>query len=103
MNKSESAVLKKVNKPSKIRCQLFFLNLFKQKGESVAISKVWIEKGCIACGMSESICPEVFKVKHGKFVKGATVIEGVDYSGLEDKIWQAVNACPVELIKYESA
>jgi ferredoxin len=51
----------------------------------------------------ESICPEVFKVKHGKFVKGATVIEGVDYSALEDKIWQAVNACPVEVIKYESA
>jgi hypothetical protein len=29
------------------------------------------------------------------------VIEGVDYSGLEGKIWQAVNACPVEVIKYE--
>ncbi|MBT6662772.1 MAG: ferredoxin [Nitrospina sp.] len=69
----------------------------------MAISKVWIEKGCIACGMSESICPEVFKVNHGKLVKGATVIERVDYSALEDKIWQAVNACPVELIKYESA
>ena len=80
-----------------------FINGCKQKGELVAITKVWIEKGCIACGMSESICPEVFKVKHGKWVKGATVIEGVDYSGLENKIWQAVNACPVEVIKYESS
>ena len=52
----------------------------------VAITKVWIEKGCITCGLSESKCPEVFKVKHGKWVKGATVIEGVDYSGLEEKI-----------------
>ena len=52
----------------------------------VAITKVWIEKGCITCGLSESNCPEVFKVKHGKWVKGATVIEGVDYSGLEEKI-----------------
>ena len=51
----------------------------------VAITKVWIEKGCITCGLSESNCPEVFKVKHGKWVKGATVIEGVDYSGLEEK------------------
>ena len=74
-----------------------------KRGELVAIKKVWIEKGSIECGMSESICPEVFKVKHGKWVKGATVKEGVDYSGLEDKIWQAVNACPVEVIKYESA
>ena len=67
----------------------------------VAITKVWIEKGCIACGLSESKCPEVFKVKHGKWVKGATVIEGVDYSGLEEKIKQAAEACPVEVIKYE--
>ena len=63
----------------------------------VAITKVWIEKGCITCGLSESNCPEVFKVKN----KGATVIEGVDYSGLEEKIKQAAEACPVEVIKYE--
>ena len=67
----------------------------------VAITKVWIEKGCITCGLSESKCPEVFKVKHGKWVKGATVIEGVDYAGLEEKIKKAAEACPVEIIKYE--
>ena len=67
----------------------------------VAITKVWIEKGCIACGLSESNCPEVFKVKHGKWVKGATVIEGVDYSGLEEKIKIAAESCPVEVIKYD--
>ena len=72
------------------------------KGESlVAITKVWIEKGCITCGLSESNCPEVFKVKHGKWVKGATVIEGVDYSGLEEKIKIAAESCPVEVIKYD--
>ncbi len=67
----------------------------------VAITKVWVEKGCITCGKSESICPEVFKVKREKWVKGATVIEGVDYSGLEEKIIKAAEACPVEVIKYE--
>ena len=67
----------------------------------VAITKVWIEKGCITCGLSESNCPEVFKVKHGKWVKGATVIEGVDYSGLEEKIKIAAESCPVEVIKYD--
>ena len=69
----------------------------------VAITKVWIEKGCITCGLSESKCPEVFKVKHGKWVKGATVIEGVDYSGLEEKIKIAAEKCPAEVIKYEEA
>ena len=52
---------------------------------------------CISCGLSESNCPEVFKVK----AEGSTVIEGVDYSGLEEKIKQAAEACPVEVIKYD--
>ena len=78
--------MKKVNKPSKIRCKVGFVNGFNKKGESVAITKVWIEKGCIACGMSESTIPEVFKVKHGKIVKCVTVIEVAAYSGLEEKI-----------------
>ena len=67
----------------------------------VAITKVWIEKGCIVCGLSEAVCPEVFKVKHGKWVKGATVIAGVDYSGLEKKIKKAAEGCPVKVIKYD--
>ena len=67
----------------------------------VAITKVWIETGCIACGLSEANCPEVFKVKHGKWVKGATVIAGVDYSGLEKKIKKAAEGCPVKVIKYD--
>ena len=79
---------------------------------AIAITRVWIEKGCIACGSAEVNCPEVFKVKEmknsqlqdekpGEWVKGATVIEGVDYSGLEEKIKKAAEACPVEVIKYD--
>ena len=63
----------------------------------MAITRVWIEKGCISCGMSEDNCPEVFKVKD----EGSTVIEGVDYSGLEEKIKEAAQVCPVEVIKYD--
>ena len=63
----------------------------------MAITRVWIEKGCISCGMSEDNCPEVFKVKD----KGSTVIEGVDYSGLEEKIKEAAKGCPVDVIKYD--
>ena len=63
----------------------------------MAIKRVWIEEGCISWGMSEDNCPEVFKVKD----VGSTVIEGVDYSGLEKKIIYAAEYCPVEVIKYE--
>ena len=63
----------------------------------VAIKKVWIEEGCISCGNSEDNCPEVFKFEGVK----ATVLENVDYSGLEEKIIDAAEACPVEVIKYE--
>ena len=47
--------------------------------------------------MSEGNCPEVFKVKD----VGATVIEGANYSELEEKIKEAAKGCPVEVIKYE--
>ena len=63
----------------------------------MAITRVWIEEGCILCGMSQDNCPEVFKVKDD----GSTVIEGVDYSGLEEKIKDAANACPVQVIMYD--
>ena len=63
----------------------------------MAIARVWIEEGCISCGLSEGNCPEVFKV----IAEGVTVIEGVDYSGLEEKIKDAANACPVQVIMYD--
>ena len=63
----------------------------------MAITRVWIEEGCISCGMSQDNCPEVFKIKD----KGSTVLEGVNYSGLEEKIKDAANACPVQVIMYD--
>ena len=49
----------------------------------MTIKRVWIEEGCISYGLSESNCPEVFKVEPGEPSK---VIAGVDYSGLEENI-----------------
>ena len=57
----------------------------------MAITRVWIEEGCIFCGFSELNCPKVFKVKHGE---SSQVIKGVDYSGLEEKIKYAAKSCP---------
>jgi len=64
----------------------------------MAITRVWIEKGCISCSLSESNCPEVFKVETGEPSK---IIAGVDYWGLEEKIKIAAESCPVEVIKYD--
>ncbi|RIH64213.1 ferredoxin [Mariniphaga sediminis] len=62
----------------------------------MAITKVWIEEGCTACGLCEEICPEVFKMEDE-----ATVIEGVNYSDYEEAIQEAAENCPVEVIKFE--
>ena len=42
---------------------------------TMAITRVWIEEGCISCGLSEDNCPEVFKIKD----EGSTVKERVNY------------------------
>jgi ferredoxin len=62
----------------------------------MAITKVWIEEGCTACGLCEEICPEVFKMDDEAAVK-----EGVDVSKYEEQIKEAAESCPVEVIKYE--
>jgi len=66
----------------------------------VTIRRVWIEEGCVSCGTSERLCPEVFKLKWVEH-DSAVVIEGVDYSLYEEKIKDAARNCPVEVIKYE--
>ncbi len=61
----------------------------------MTIKKVWIDEGCIACGLCEEICPEVFELNDL-----ATVIEGVNYADYEEQIKEASESCPVEVIKF---
>lgn len=61
----------------------------------MAITKVWIEEGCTGCGLSEAICPEVFKMDGEAFV-----LDGVDFSKFEAAIKEAAESCPVEVIKF---
>ena len=66
--------------------------------ENFAISKVWIEEGCIVCNACEDIYPEVFKV----IADGCEVIPGhPSDDGL--KVLEAAEACPVEIIKFAKA
>ena len=68
----------------------------KEGLRAMPIKRVWIEEGCISCGLAEDTCPEVFKL-----VDTNTVIEGADLSRFEDKIKEAAEGCPVDVIKYE--
>jgi len=61
----------------------------------MAINKVWIKEGCIACGLCGDLCPDVLKV-NGK----ATVIKGVLYSEFENLIKCTAECCPAEVIKF---
>lgn len=61
----------------------------------MAIKKVWIEDGCTACGLCESICPDVFVVDDV-----ATVIDGVNFDDYDSEIKDAADSCPVEVIKF---
>jgi len=62
----------------------------------MAISKVWIEDGCVSCGLCADTCPDVFEVNDI-----ATVKEGADFNANEDAIKEAAESCPVEVIKFE--
>jgi ferredoxin len=62
----------------------------------MAITKVWIEEGCTACGLCEEICPEVFEMQDEAVVK-----EGVNFSDYENQVKEAAESCPVEVIKFE--
>lgn len=61
----------------------------------MAITKVWIEEGCIACGSCEQICPEVFRVTDQSRVQ-----EGVNFADYEAQIIEAAECCPAEVIKH---
>lgn len=63
-----------------------------------AISKVWIEPGCIVCNACEDIFPQVFEVLADTCIirPGAPLDDGL-------KVQEAAEACPVEVIKFTKA
>ena len=65
----------------------------------MSITKVWIEDGCICCGMSSATCPEVFEIPDDD--DSNIVKENMDFSQFEEEFKEAANGCPVDVIKYE--
>ncbi len=66
--------------------------------ENFAVSKVWIDPGCIVCDACEGIYPEVFEVTEDTCLirPDAPMNDGL-------RIEEAAEACPVEVIKYTKA
>ncbi len=63
--------------------------------ENFAVSKVWIEPGCIVCNACEAIYPEVFEVTEDTcLIRPEAPLD----NGL--LIQEAAEACPVEVIKF---
>ena len=65
----------------------------------MGIIRVWIEEGCVTCGNSEEVCPEVFEID---IEAGTAVVnDSEDFSSYEEKIRLAAESCPVNVIKFE--
>jgi NADH-quinone oxidoreductase subunit C len=82
----------------------------------MAITKVWIEEGCIVCNACEAECPDVFHVTADScHIKGESRVDGAENENrdgksplkaelqrsLEDSIVAAAAGCPVSVIVYE--
>jgi ferredoxin len=65
----------------------------------MAITRVWIEPGCISCHYSEATCPAVFHVGD----QGAVVRPGADLAAHEQDIRDAAEGCPVQVIRFEGS
>lgn len=60
--------------------------------------QVFIEEDvCIACGMCEEICPEVFRLDDEEMVAKVIKPEG----GPQDLIQDAIDSCPVSCIHWK--
>jgi ferredoxin len=84
----------------------------------MAITKVWIEEGCIVCNACEAECADVFLVTDSTcMIKADVRVDGQEtenreemselkpelQSSLEAGIEAAAAGCPVEVIKFEKA
>jgi ferredoxin len=84
----------------------------------MAVTRVWIEEGCIVCNACETTCPEVFNVtedscniraevradgKQDTNLAAKSALKDAIGSELADQIEEAAEGCPVEVIKFEKA
>ena len=70
----------------------------------MAIRKVWIEEGCISCNLCEDLVSEVFQVPAGETSRTRKGHEKhLGDPGIAERVQEAADSCPVEVIKVEKA
>lgn len=70
----------------------------------MTIRRVHIIEGCISCNLCEDLCPEVFEVPAGGesiTVKGHEKLLAKGDADLIEKVTEAEESCPVEVIQVE--
>lgn len=65
------------------------------------MKKVYIADGCVGCGACQSICPNVFKVDDTASIREDAVIDAGIIDDNEMGIVDAMEICPVNVIKFE--
>jgi ferredoxin len=66
------------------------------------IRKVWIIEGCIACNLCQDLVPEVFEVPAGSTSHTRKGYEKhLGTPDMEERIQEALDSCPVEVIQAE--
>ncbi len=70
---------------------------------TMTIKRVWIEEGCISCNLCEDLCPEVFEVPAGSECRTTKHYKKHLNGDAEmiEKIQEAAESCPVEVIQVE--
>src|SRR5262249_8266413 len=67
------------------------------------VTKVWIAPGCIVCDACENDCPEVFEVTESTCLIRPPAMAADLLKPLTPSIITAMEGCPVEVIKIETA
>jgi ferredoxin len=60
------------------------------------MKKAFIKPGCIGCGLCEHIAPEIFTVNNV-----STINPDTDWATHQEKLLQAAQACPMQVILLE--
>jgi ferredoxin len=68
----------------------------------MTIRRVWIEEGCISCNLCEDLVPEVFEVPGGNVCRPRKGHERhLAAAGMDERLQEAVDSCPVEVIRID--
>ena len=66
------------------------------------IRRVWIEEGCISCNLCEDLVPEVFEVPPGDTCQPKKKYQKVlGTEEMDERVREAAESCPVEVIQVE--